>query len=197
MTERDNDPNFLRRWSRRKVADEATDEAPSDAGSPDARAAVAPDDSADPDGETAEVVADLPEIDSLHKDSDFTVFMREGVPEELKKRALRKLWLSDPALATIDGLDDYDDDYRALMKAGTAFMRGIKAADRRLPGAADPVEDAEAAKGSESTSADETDLPDRRADEETATAPADDGGEDAENAAISSDSTDPDTIERG
>ena len=94
MTERDNDQNILRRWSRRKVAGEATDEAPSEAGSPDARAAVAPDDSADPDGETAEVVADLPDIDTLHKDSDFTVFMNEGVPEELKKRALRKLWLA-------------------------------------------------------------------------------------------------------
>ena len=39
----------------------------------------------------------LPDIDSLDKDSDYTVFMGEGVPEHLKRLALRKLWLSDPA----------------------------------------------------------------------------------------------------
>ena len=34
--------------------------------------------------------------------------MREGVPEFLKKQALRKLWLSSPILANLDGLNDYD-----------------------------------------------------------------------------------------
>lgn len=66
--------------------------------------------------EAAETVRleDLPDIDSLTYGSDFTVFLREGVPEELKRLALRKLWRSDPVLANLDGLNDYDLDYRAL-----------------------------------------------------------------------------------
>ena len=57
------------------------------------------------------VVEDLPDIDSLDADSDYSVFMGEGVPEHLKRLALRKLWLSDPVLANVDGLVDYGEDF--------------------------------------------------------------------------------------
>lgn len=36
------------------------------------------------------------DIASLTKDSDFTIFMRPGVPEEVRIMALRKLWTTDP-----------------------------------------------------------------------------------------------------
>ncbi len=51
------------------------------------------------------------DIEALDYDSDYTEFMKEGVPEALKRKALRKLWRSDPILANIDGLNDYDDDF--------------------------------------------------------------------------------------
>jgi hypothetical protein len=35
------------------------------------------------------------------------------VPEFLRKRALRVLWRSNPVLANLDGLNDYDDDFRS------------------------------------------------------------------------------------
>ena len=54
---------------------------------------------------------ELPSIDSLTADSDFSVFMRSGVPAGLKIQALRKLWASDPAIAEGDDLSDYGDDY--------------------------------------------------------------------------------------
>ena len=57
---------------------------------------------------------ELPPIDSLGKDSDFTVFMREGVPEALKQQALRKLWASDPAFGAPDILDIHALDYSHL-----------------------------------------------------------------------------------
>jgi hypothetical protein len=38
------------------------------------------------------------------------------VPEELKNLALKKLWLSDPVLANVDGLNDYDDDFNVIDK---------------------------------------------------------------------------------
>jgi hypothetical protein len=37
--------------------------------------------------------------------------MARAIPEHLRRRALRKLWVSDPALACLDDLVDYADDY--------------------------------------------------------------------------------------
>lgn len=53
----------------------------------------------------------LPDPDSLGLGDDFKGFMSKAVPERLRKRALRKLWRSNPVLACVDGLNDYDDDY--------------------------------------------------------------------------------------
>lgn len=53
----------------------------------------------------------LPDIESLGQGSDFKAFMSRTVPERLRKQALRKLWRSNPVLACVDGLNDYDDDY--------------------------------------------------------------------------------------
>lgn len=55
----------------------------------------------------------LPDPDSLDIGDDFKAFMSRAVPEHLRKRALRKLWRSNPVLACVDGLNDYDDDYLA------------------------------------------------------------------------------------
>jgi hypothetical protein len=55
--------------------------------------------------------SDLPDIDSLTAESDFTAFMRKGVPKTLQRKALRKLWTSDPVLACLDGLNDYEEDF--------------------------------------------------------------------------------------
>ncbi len=59
----------------------------------------------------AEDLAKLPPVEELTAESDFTVFLRENVPEAIKRAALRKLWGSDPVLANLDGLNDYDEDY--------------------------------------------------------------------------------------
>lgn len=60
------------------------------------------------------VVRDLPPIDSLTKDSDFTPFLADKVPEFIRRRALAVLWRSDPVLANLDGLNDYDLNYRLI-----------------------------------------------------------------------------------
>lgn len=63
----------------------------------------------------AEILAELnlPDPDDLIKGDDFSAFMAKAVPEHIRKRALRKLWRSNPVLACLDGLNDYDDDYLA------------------------------------------------------------------------------------
>ena len=53
----------------------------------------------------------LPDPDAMVQGDDFKAFLSKTVPAHLRKRALRKLWRSNPVLACVDGLNDYDDDY--------------------------------------------------------------------------------------
>jgi hypothetical protein len=123
------DDRFVGRWSRLKQ--EARAPAPDD----EPRTASLPvaEDSAAPAEEAPTIAAeDLPDIDSLDKDSDYTPFMQVGVPEQLKKLALRALWRSDPVLANLDGLNDYDDDYKLAHDVGAELMRKFREAEKKL-----------------------------------------------------------------
>lgn len=51
------------------------------------------------------------DFDKLNYASDYTQFLKEGVPEAVRRRALRMLWSSNPILANLDGLNDYDEDF--------------------------------------------------------------------------------------
>jgi hypothetical protein len=53
---------------------------------------------------------ELPPVESMTLDSDFTPFMQPGVDESLKRSALKKLF-TDPRFNVMDGLDVYIDDY--------------------------------------------------------------------------------------
>ncbi len=53
----------------------------------------------------------LPDPETLEPGDDFKLFMKEVVPERLRRRALKKLWLSNPLLANVDGLVDYGEDF--------------------------------------------------------------------------------------
>lgn len=62
-------------------------------------------------GETEVEESELPDVEEMDGESDFTPFLKKGVSEQLQRKALRKLWLSDPVLANVDGLLDYGDDF--------------------------------------------------------------------------------------
>jgi len=109
------DDGFLARWSRTKRA--AAEGAGQSAGSPPAEASVsAP--PPDPD-ERAEAQSDdeilqalgLKHPDLLGPGDDFGAFLRDAVPEHLRRLALRRLWRTNPVLANLDGLNDYDTDF--------------------------------------------------------------------------------------
>ena len=70
----------------------------------------------EPEAETEQeaLVAALPAVEELGAGSDYTPFLDRRVPVALRRAALRKLWLSNPVLANLDGLNDYDDDFRTL-----------------------------------------------------------------------------------
>ena len=53
----------------------------------------------------------LPNPDTMAQGDDFVAFMGRAVPEHLRRRALRKLWVSNPVLANLDGLVDHGEDY--------------------------------------------------------------------------------------
>jgi len=123
---------FLSRWSRRKSLSRDGIELPEP--EPDDGTVLAP----APDGETppAESAADrdlavdepqpeLPPLESLDADSDYSAFLNARVPEDLRKKALHKLFHS-PKFNVRDGLDDYDLDFSKPEPLGeiiTAEMR--------------------------------------------------------------------------
>lgn len=69
--------------------------------------------------------ADMPDLDTLTDNSDYTGFMSPKVSEQLRKVALRKLFQgSDFNLR--DGLDDYDDDYTSFAPLGNTMTSDMK-----------------------------------------------------------------------
>jgi hypothetical protein len=141
---------FLSRWSRLKEAERREQAKP-----PEEPAASPPTALAEVSLEDAKPL-ELPSIDSLDKDSDFTVFMRPEVPAELRRQALAKLWRSDPVFANLDGLLEYGEDFAAPFRAAgvvaTVYqvLQGMPggAADQASPeGGAAPVGAGAAAEG--------------------------------------------------
>ena len=77
--------------------------------------------------EQQEAVSNLPPIESLKKDSDFTPFLAPNVPDFLKRQAFKVLWMSSPFFNFRDGLDDYDENFRLIDKLITAADSDYKA----------------------------------------------------------------------
>ena len=110
--------NFLQRWSRRKrmaephpreegEAVEASnlEASNTESGSPaDAGPRGKPDLPAfDP--------ATLPPIESITATTDIRAFLAPGVPEELTRAALRRMWVTDPAIRDFVGLAENQWDF--------------------------------------------------------------------------------------
>ena len=127
---------FLSRWARRKrVArsggDPDSDEAraaTNENARPAEAAPIAGDapDEADAEEPRELTDADMPAVDSIDESTDMSGFFSPKVSETLKRAALRKFFHSQ-AFNIVDGLDDYDDDFRSFEALGdiiTSDMRG-------------------------------------------------------------------------
>lgn len=101
-------------WSRRRAAVQAESEAEAEVlrAAQEARA-EAERARAEAEKTDAELLQELglPDPDTLSPGDDFAAFMQRAVPERLRRRALRRLWASNPVLANLDGLVDYSDDF--------------------------------------------------------------------------------------
>lgn len=114
-------------WARRKAAVAAEAEAESRAV---AQAEAVAEQASLEDRTDAEILEelDLPDPDTLEQGDDFSAFLAKAVPERIRRRALRKLWLSNPILANVDELVDYGEDFtdKAMVIEGmqTAYQVG-------------------------------------------------------------------------
>ena len=63
----------------------------------------------------------LPEPETMKTGDNFKEFLKKNVPEHLKKRALRKLWLTNPIFANLDGMNEYDEDFTLATSALEEF----------------------------------------------------------------------------
>jgi Protein of unknown function (DUF3306) len=97
--------NFLVRWSRLKRA-AALEENGVDEDAPDEalqKAAELPAPAFDP--------ASLPAIDLIDAATDIRPFLEAGVPEELRRAALRSTWSADPAIRDFVGIAESQWDF--------------------------------------------------------------------------------------
>ena len=110
--------SFYARWSRRKLESKTdldiVEESVSSEQDADEELAV-----------PALTDADMPALEALHDDSDYSGFLSPEVSDKLREVALRKLF-HGKAFNIVDGLDDYDDDFITALPLGdivTADMR--------------------------------------------------------------------------
>jgi hypothetical protein len=121
----DNKESALSRWSRRKL--EADQLAPmiEESAPMNIEADLNAADQAAAEAKPVLTDADMPDIESLDEDSDFSGFMSMGVSDELRNLALRKLFKA-PVFNIRDGLDEYDEDYTYFEKLGDIVTCDMK-----------------------------------------------------------------------
>ena len=106
-------PGFLARWSERKRALVPSGE---DAPSEDTPPTMTGPGAQQPETTGAQKVLtdrDMPPLESLNEESDYSVFLSPGVSDLLHRLAMRKLF-GAAKFQVRDGLDDYDTDYNLL-----------------------------------------------------------------------------------
>lgn len=136
---------FLTRWSERKLQAGGGDEPDDPAVEATADPEVAPEAVADEGDAPTLTDADMPPLESLDGGSDYAGFLSPGVSEELRRKALSRLF-HGAAFNIADGLDDYAEDFTSFLPLGdiiTSDMRHqMEEAAKRLlaneEGAAEP-----------------------------------------------------------
>lgn len=122
--EQESGESFLGRWSRRKRHARTHPEHKESAESPVTEQFDA---GITEESEPERVLTDedMPPLESLDQDSDYSGFLSPGVSDALRNAALKRMFLS-PKYNIVDGLDDYADDFTKFEPLGdiiTADMR--------------------------------------------------------------------------
>jgi len=112
----EDDKGFFSRWSDRKRAIAAGEDVVQDDPQLPPVELTEPENAEEEAARLAELnanreAAEAIDIDALDYDSDYSAFFKDGVPTLLKQKAMRLLWRSNPILANVDGLCDYDENF--------------------------------------------------------------------------------------
>lgn len=110
------DEGFLSRWSRRKHAQRSDSLETTQEEDPQLLAEQE---------EPAPCDENMPAIETLTEDSDYSGFLSPNVSEELRSLALRKLFHST-AFNVCDELDDYAEDFTSFAKLGNIITADMK-----------------------------------------------------------------------
>ena len=114
VTTEDEEEAFLSRWSRLKQAEAQS---------------VEPADQDDRPAEEEQLPkltdADMPPLESLTEESDYSGFLSPEVTEQLRQQALQKLFRS-ACFNVCDGLDDYAEDFTSFEKLGDVITADLK-----------------------------------------------------------------------
>jgi len=116
------DKGFASRWSERKVAARESE----DDTTPLPDEELAPVTEETDDELLTEEDFDDVDFEALDKSSDYTRFIKANVPAAIQKKALRKLWASDPVFEVLDGMNDYDEDFTGNGLAGKVLKTAYK-----------------------------------------------------------------------
>jgi hypothetical protein len=174
---------------------------------PETAPETTPESSSEPTEEELEAEAaelGLPPLESLGEGSDFKAFMAKEVPARLRNRALRKLWISNPVLANLDGLVDYGEDFTDAATVVENMTTAYRVGRGYMRPGEEPEEEPEemAEEMAEETGAepspDDPDRPDPDAERGAATASEESDISEAEKDADSSEpAADDDQVARG
>ena len=120
---------FLARWSRRKRLAATQPHETCDVAAPE----KVPDATPVPPEQAGDVAIvapqSLPPIGSLGADSDVTPFLAPGVPVGLARQALRRAWITDPAIRDFVGLSENAWDF--TVSDGVPGFGQLSAVDAR------------------------------------------------------------------
>jgi Protein of unknown function (DUF3306) len=105
------DEEFFARWSRRKHEAKAVGEAPPPTEPVDDAPDPAPSATAENPVDAKVDLSSLPPIESITAATDVTAFLRQGIPPELGRAALRRAWAADPAIRDFVGLAENAWDF--------------------------------------------------------------------------------------
>lgn len=147
MAERDGQTEgFAGRWSRLKSEARATQVAVPPAEAPHPAVPEQANELQPLAPPAEEKPVELPPLESLTRDSDYSLFMRGDVASDLRSQALRKLWTLDPHFATIDISECHSIDFNAVQ----CFPEGLKNTIYRVgSGMVEAVEEIERAEAAE------------------------------------------------
>ena len=134
-----NDTDFLARWSRRKhhAATDKIRQSKSES-TPDDIVSGTPAALAQGENRLPFDPASLPTIESIGADSNIRAFLEAGVPGDLARAALRRVWSLDPAIRDFVGLSENSWDFNApgaptLVRLLTFVITGSQTAEAPRP----------------------------------------------------------------